>query len=743
MPDLAEPAVCRFDDFLLDRQAGTLTRLRPDGEQTSVEIGSRALQILCLLVDRGGEIVSQRELMDAVWPNVAVEPNNLTVQLSALRRVLDADRKQGSCIRNIPGRGYRFMAMVTETSRPLRDVAAEARTEDHTRPAAGPPCPPVGTGRGQVAWFGTLSLILVAVLACGVWYLNRAPSSPVETATMPAERPWASLVVLPFSNLGGDGLADDIVYAITDDLITDLLRWPDVTVIARNSAFAYKGKSIDIRRVGEELGVRYAVEGSVRNVDGTLRVNVQLVSAETGAHIWGERFEVTRDAIGHGDDDTLRLIAMVVNWRVVDAEAERSLRERPANPDVADLLVRARSIYARPPTPQRQVELVSLYEQALAFEPNSATALAGLAEALLDSIHPFEDPTAPEKIRRAEELLGRAERLRPGDAAVMWVRVYLLGAQDRCAEVIPAAQRAVDAYPILTSPRQWLGICLIRVGSSAEAIPALEQAIRINPRNVNNTTRFRVIGYAHLFIERYDESVEWFRRSLAANPGDSAAARGGIYAAIAAAQALAGRLAEARVSAAEANRLNPALTARGHFPFEIRGATELAQVARMRDGLRLAGMRDHADEDADFGLASDSALHTDYAAPTPNAAPGARTIRTPEMARLMEQRKPLILDTVGFGRSVPGAVNLCGAGIGGSVAGELQDRLARKMRQLTGGDPSTPIVTMGFNAERYQGRNLALRLAALGYTEIYWYRGGREAWQVANLPDAELTMQDW
>ena len=119
MPDLAEPAICRFDNFLLDKQALTLCQLHADGHTTPIQIGSRALQVLCLLVDRRGEIVSQSEIMDVVWANVAVEQNNLTVQVSALRRVLDADRGQASCIQNIPGRGYRFLPTVTQEWPPL------------------------------------------------------------------------------------------------------------------------------------------------------------------------------------------------------------------------------------------------------------------------------------------------------------------------------------------------------------------------------------------------------------------------------------------------------------------------------------------------------------------------------------------------------------------------------------------------------------------------------------------------
>jgi hypothetical protein len=109
----------------------------------------------------------------------------------------------------------------------------------------------------------------------------------------------------------------------------------------------------------------------------------------------------------------------------------------------------------------------------------------------------------------------------------------------------------------------------------------------------------------------------------------------------------------------------------------------------------------------------------------------------------LRERSPLVLDTVPWNQSIPGAVGLWGAGIGGNVSDEFQDRLGRKLRQLTHGDQTTPVVAMGWNAERYQGRNLGLRLLALGYSEVYWYRGGREAWETAGLPETDLLMQDW
>ena len=315
--------------------------------------------------------------------------------------------------------------------------------------------------------------------------------------------------------------------------------------------------------------------------------------------------------------------------------------------------------------------------------------------------------------------------------------------QSRCTELIAVAQRTIEAHPVLSGPYQWLGICLMREGRPAEAVQRLEQAIRTNPRTPQIDNRYRLMGAALMRLERYDEAASWSHRALAANPNQSVQTRGNLHAAIAAAQALSGDLEAARLSASEAKRLWPTLTARGYPQFKIWNPTEIAQTDRIRDGLRAAGIRDHADEDADSGVMSDAALHTNYAAPTPVSVPGARTIRTPELASLLEERRPLVLDTTYWGGSIPGAVALWGVGIGGSLSDDYQDRLRQKLRQLTAGNIDAPVVTVGWNAERYQGRNLALRLVALGYTEVYWYRGGREAWLVAGLPVAEVALQDW
>jgi TolB-like protein/class 3 adenylate cyclase len=571
-----------------------------------------------------------------------------------------------------------------------------------------------------------------------------AASAPPPQVSKPNQPPRLSLVVLPFANLGGDSVGDHVVDGLTDDLITEISTLPGFLVIARSSAFTYKGQRIDIRRVGEELGVRYAVEGSVRATGGGLRINVQLVSTETGAHLWADRFSIGGEGDSYFTDAIIRPIVLALNGRILTSESARSTRDR-SDADAIDVLLRARALSVNlAPNPVQWTEVVALYERAVELDPTSVTALTGLASALIDTTDgKAEDPSAAAKYRRASKLIERAELLDPQSAEVMGARVYLLGKQGRYIEVIPLAEGAIEAYPNAPDFNLWLATCLMRSGRAEEAIPRLEQEIRLDPRSPYIYSRYELIAYALTFLGRYDEAISWFQRSLAAHPRMGAWLRSHIVAAIAAAQALSGREEEARVSASEAHRLWPWLTVRSHYRARITGPIAAAQVSRMREGLRLTGLRDHADENFDAGVLPDDVLHSDYDGLTPMTVPGGRTIGTQDLARFIEHRAPLVLDTHPWGESIPRAVGLWGGGIGGSVDDEYQDRIRNKIDHLAGGDLNRPIVSLAWNAERYQSRNLALRLAALGYIEVYWYRGGREAWEVAGLPQTTLIMEEW
>jgi adenylate cyclase len=350
-----------------------------------------------------------------------------------------------------------------------------------------------------------------------------------------------------------------------------------------------------------------------------------------------------------------------------------------------------------------------------------------------------------EKLQRAERLITKARALAPGSELVLNTYVEWLRAVGRCPQAVEIAERAIQTDPnrtrVMTGIYNELARCEMMLGDSEAALSLHEQADRLNPRSPYKFQRYAQMGLAMLLLGRNQEAVAYLERSLAMHPFDSAGLR---HRRLAAAYALLGQESQAKHALEEADRLWPYGTVRGNFP-EYPSTVYAKQMRHFQDGLRLAGERDHADEDADFGVPADGALHSEAAGHTPMSAPGTTTIQTPELVRLLADARPVVIDAVGCscGASIPGAVGLEFAGLGGSFTDEAQDRLRSKMREPTGGDLDRPIVAVGWNSERFYGRNLALRLVALGHTRVYWYRGGREAWEVAGLPETEVDVQEW
>jgi adenylate cyclase len=725
-----------FNDWRFDRRLRGLFRRNDVGEWVPIAVGLRALEILAALLCKPGELVSKEALMEAVWPGGNVEANNLTVQMAALRRVLDEGRAGDSCIQTIPGRGYRFTLRVTQ-------LEQEAAVSTST-PAAYPSEQQeekalMRAPRNMWRWpaVGVCGLIIAVLLLVG-W----GQGSP--SASAPADAP-LSIVVLPFENLSGDHSEDYLADAITDDLTSDLSHISGAFVIARESAYTYKGQAIDIRKVGRELGVRYTLNGSVRKLGDVLRVNAQLIETKTGAELWSDRFDQSIKDLRLGQEETVRRIGTVLGMEMIQVEAARTARERPNNPDAFDIVLRARSLRLQPPNARRIAEILQLYEQALQLDPSSVPAMAGLAESMIEN-QDFNSGGRKDMLERTAELLARARTIEPRSEAVQAVSVHWLQRQDgRCMETADAAQKLIEAYPNNVLGYRALARCLAVLGKADEAIPLIEKSLHLNPRDPWQYLDYARMGHVLALLGRYDESIVWNQRALAADPEASNSDRAWYYRLIAEAYALTGHLAEARTALAEATRLWPYATVRTDPLSESSSPTYIAQLDRLKDGARLAGLRDHAEEDADFSVQSDRSLRQDIGGLTPTSAPGATTIRTDALVHLMAGRRPLVLDTMvnAEGRSIPDAIGLRYVGEGGDLSDTAQDRLRRKMHEVTKGDASFPIVVVGWNSEHFDGRNLALRLAALGYTHIYWYRGGREAWEVRGLPEAELEEDDW
>jgi TolB-like protein/tetratricopeptide (TPR) repeat protein len=602
-------------------------------------------------------------------------------------------------------------------------------------PEAGPPAPGVPKSRRRtIAATLAATVLCVAVLAVLAW-------NGRWTGSHPATPPRLSIVVLPFQNLSGDPREDYLADGITDDVTTDLSVVPGMFVIARQSAYAYQGKPADVRSIGRDLGVCYVLEGSVRKLGEELRVNAQLVSTETGAHFWAERFDQPLHDLSAGQTEIVRRVGQALKVAVMDVESARSRRERPTNPDAFDLVMRARSLDLHPMGVREQQERIDLFEQALRIDGTSILAMTGLAVELARraSFLPATDERG-----RIARLIADAAAIDPNHAGVLNAIAFLARAEGRCTEAIAAYHRLLARYPNSPYAYNQIGSCLTFRGRAAEAIPMIETAMRHEPMGAFAWSRYENLGFALLMLERDEEAITWTERALAANPNNVAAVRAQMYLRIGASHARLGHPDEARRAIAEANGIRPYDTVRAHWPDDPTSSVYAAQVGRFQAALRLAGHRDHVEEDADFGVPADGTLRRNLVGLTPAAVPGATTISTTALQRLLAERQPVVIDPQMYwwGRWIPGAIGLKHAGWGGSLSDAVQDRLGRKMQALTKGDLATPIVAMGFNAERFDGYNLALRLVALGYTQVYWYRGGREAWEAQGLAQAAAASQD-
>ena len=294
--------VFRFEGFRFDRVGDCLYRVNGSDVSEFVPLGSRALALLAYLVERQGKLVSKDEIMKAVWRGGVVEEANLTVQISALRRVLDRDREQGSCIQTISGRGYRFVSAVQQTTAP--SAAAVAST-----PRIGVPAQFDAGGPNVLRPSGVSAAVI-------------APSPP-----KPAPR--LSIVVLPFANLSSDPEQEYFVDAITNVLTTDLSRIVNSFVISRTTAFTYKGKSLDVRHLGRDLGVRYVLEGSVRRLGEQVQVSVQLIDAESGSHVWSDRFGTDRANLAKAQSEITFRLAQTSSSNSSRQSAVGSTRRAP------------------------------------------------------------------------------------------------------------------------------------------------------------------------------------------------------------------------------------------------------------------------------------------------------------------------------------------------------------------------------------------------------------------------------
>jgi TolB-like protein/class 3 adenylate cyclase/cytochrome c-type biogenesis protein CcmH/NrfG len=401
-----------------------------------------------------------------------------------------------------------------------------------------------------------------------------------------------SIVVLPFANLSGDPQQDYFVDGITESLTTDLSRaLPGSFVVARRTALTYKNKPIDPNQIAHDLNVRYFLEGSVVTDGDQVRVNAQLMDAQTNTELWAERFDTKRQDVLEIQDRIVGRLSRAVGLELVDIEAKRSERDRPRNASSVDYVMRGQAIANRPASPETMIAARALFQRAIDYDPQNADALAGLATTyLFEVLNSYYETGREERLLKAKTLTERALAVEPRHIVALKVRAGLLRAEGKFDEAIAASEVVIAENPGEPWAYKEVGLSELYLGRFQEALDWFEKADQIGPRDPGRWIWLGAMGRVQFFLGRDDEAIRLLKLSADANPNDVRA-----FALLAAVYALSGRSDDARSAVANCFRLRPTTTISELFddwsvPLDATSATYRQQHERFRDGLRLAGM---------------------------------------------------------------------------------------------------------------------------------------------------------
>jgi adenylate cyclase len=481
----------RFGPCVLDLVRGCL---RVDGQEASLR--PKSFEVLRYLVGNPGRLIPKDVLIAAVWPDTTVTDESLTNCIAEVRRAI-GDRDQ-TVVKTVPRRGYIFTA----------EVAAQEPADRRAGPGAA---------------------------------LERPlPDKP-------------SIAVLAFTNMSGDPGQEYFSDGITEDIITELSRFSELLVIARNSTFTYKGKAVDVRQIGRELGVRYVLEGSIRRDGDRVRISAQLVDAATGAHRWAERYDRgLQDALSV-QDEVARQIVAVLAVHVRKVEAERILAKPPAVWQAYDYYLRAvDSVTAYHASYEKEALFRGrrLLRRALAIDPTYARAQAVLSSCYMSQwVHRWDDDCPwTEALDRSYQAARESVRLAPDlpEAHVALGQALTFLRQHEAA--VAAVERATALNPNLTSFR--FAYTYILAGEAARAAQLLEIHMRLDPFYEPNAPM--ALGFAYNMLARYGEALPLLQEAVSRAP-DMAHGR---YT-LATTYARLGKLDEARTEVEYALRLEP------------------------------------------------------------------------------------------------------------------------------------------------------------------------------------------
>jgi adenylate cyclase len=394
----------------------------------------------------------------------------------------------------------------------LKNIADPVRVYslEVDKPAQARPTKPVAPERRSMFLLLAAGIVALLFIAGGIWLALSPASGPEASATTPR----LSIVVLPFANLSGDPGQDYLADVLTEGLTTGLSRISGTFVIARSTAFTYKGKPVDVKQVGRDLGVRYVLEGSEQHSGNQVRVNAQLIDAETGAHLWADQFDADRADLLQMQDEIVTRIARAMQIQLVAVDAARVTRTRPGNLDAEDLALRCEAgMYNSPGGSAEFTAAFDLCDRALHIDNGNVFALTGMTLRYIFPVVEAQSRDPQADIRRADELVTRALAIDPNFYWAHFAKAFVFVAQGRTQEAVAEGERSlalnpsyINAYVALCSANNFLG-------RPDRALELADKAIRLSPRDPFLRELYHQKGWAFFMKQQDDQAIEWLRRA--------------------------------------------------------------------------------------------------------------------------------------------------------------------------------------------------------------------------------------
>jgi TolB-like protein/class 3 adenylate cyclase/Tfp pilus assembly protein PilF len=400
----------------------------------------------------------------------------------------------------------------------------------------------------------------------------------------PLSAPRLSIVVLPFVNIGDDPEQDYFVDGVTESLTTDLSRIHGSFVIARNTAFAYKGKLPDVGQIGRELNVRYVLEGSVQRDGNRLRINVQLIDAETCIHLWAERFDKPVTNLLDIQDEIVSRLANTLGSELIEAEAQRA--SRSPHPDAMDLYFQGRACWNKGMTPEYMAQARNFYDRALTLDPRNVDAMVGMATLVATIAGSFASDDRAPQLAAAETMLNRALSMDPHYAGAHLAMGAVQMFTNRAAQGIRECEHALALDRNLADAHGCIGMAKYFIGRAEETEAHIHEAFRLSPRDVFAYRWLLFVGIAKAQLGADAEAASWLRRSIEANRNFPLA-----HFHLAEALALLGHLDDARAAAQAGLALDPGFNLRRYRVNALSdNPVYLAGRERSCEGMRMAGV---------------------------------------------------------------------------------------------------------------------------------------------------------